>query len=141
MRHRAVASRAGLPLASTTYYSRRWIDLVEPPTTSARWQSCAAAGGSRSCPDDAVDRRLLSTSRWICWGGPTGERISEQPISRYERFIACARQPALREIQRGCCTSVAAAEEALSRSDGASGQKWSRRWSMRWSTGGGRRAG
>ena len=27
-------------------------------------------------------------------------QISEQLISRYERYIACARQPALREVQR-----------------------------------------
>jgi DNA-binding transcriptional regulator YbjK len=33
-------------------------------------------------------------------GSESGPRLTEQLISRYERYIACARQPALRDIQR-----------------------------------------
>ena len=46
--------------------------------------------------------RRPSTCWWICSSATTGDRdqVSEQLISRYERYIACARQPALREVQR-----------------------------------------
>ena len=33
-------------------------------------------------------------------GSESGSPLTEQLISRYERYIACARQPALRDIQR-----------------------------------------
>ena len=33
-------------------------------------------------------------------GEANGLRVTEQLISRYERYIACARQPGLREIER-----------------------------------------
>ena len=33
-------------------------------------------------------------------GEDNGLRVTEQLISRYERYIACARQPGLREIER-----------------------------------------
>ena len=35
-----------------------------------------------------------------CWSTTPAAPASEQLISRYERYIACARQPALRDIQR-----------------------------------------
>lgn len=33
-------------------------------------------------------------------GVDSGERVAEQLVSRYERYIVCSRQPALRDIQR-----------------------------------------
>jgi DNA-binding transcriptional regulator YbjK len=47
----------------------------------------------------------------------TNQTIDEQLISRYERYIACARQPVLREIQRRLFQQrVAAVSEAIGRS-------------------------
>lgn len=119
VRHRAVASRAGLPLASTTYYFSSLDDLVE---SAVDYISAMEAAQLRAWVEELPRRRrgpeaTVDVLVDLLVGGPTGERISEQLISRYERFIACARQPALREIQaRLLHQRVAAAEEALSRS-------------------------
>src|SRR5258705_3341801 len=102
VRHSAVARGAGLPLASTTYYFSSLDDLIEKavehagareaeqlrtrvPTLSRR------RGGTESTADMLVD---------LLVGEATGLRVTEQLISRYERYIACARQPGLRDIQR-----------------------------------------
>ncbi len=54
----------------------------------------------------------------ICWSAKhPGPQLSEYLISRYERYIACARQPALREIQRRSARQRAdAIAEAIERS-------------------------
>jgi len=50
-------------------------------------------------------------------GDPAEEPISEHLISRYERYIACARHPALRGIQRRLLQQrVDAVVEAVARS-------------------------
>jgi DNA-binding transcriptional regulator YbjK len=102
VRHRAVARRAGLPLASTTYYFSSLDDLiacaVEHVGTRESEQLRMRVGalsrrrrGAESIAELLVDLLV----------GETPEtRITEQLISRYERYIACARQPGLRDIQR-----------------------------------------
>ncbi|WP_370330369.1 TetR/AcrR family transcriptional regulator [Mycolicibacterium hippocampi] len=101
VRHRAVARRAGLPLASTTYYfssledliakavehvgTRESVELRERVATLSRRRR-----GAESIADILVDLLV----------GDSPERVTEQLISRYERLIACARQPSLRDIQR-----------------------------------------
>ncbi|CAA0079503.1 HTH-type transcriptional regulator RcdA [Mycolicibacterium vanbaalenii] len=101
VRHRAVARRAGLPLASTTYYfssledliakavehvgTRESVELRERVATLPRRRR-----GAESIADILVDLLV----------GDSPELITEQLISRYERLIACARQPGLRDIQR-----------------------------------------
>ncbi|MHA3019284.1 TetR/AcrR family transcriptional regulator [Mycobacterium sp. BMJ-28] len=101
VRHRAVARRAGLPLASTTYYFSSLEDLIakaveqlgareaeqlktQVATLSRRRR------GAESTADLLVD---------LLVGDDPGSRVPEL-ISRYERYIACARQPELRDIQR-----------------------------------------
>lgn len=102
VRHRAVASRAGLPLASTTYYFSSLDDLIEKAvehvgTLEAEQLKCRVAAlsrrrrGAESIADVLVD---------LLVGDAPGARVTEQLISRYERYIACARQPALRDLQR-----------------------------------------
>ncbi len=119
VRHRAVASRAGLPLASTTYYFSSLDDLVESAVDHI---GAMEASQLRAWVEELPRRRRGSEATAdilvdLLVGGPTVEPISEQLISRYERFIACARQPALREIQRRLLHQrVAAAAEAISRS-------------------------
>ncbi|KUI31016.1 TetR/AcrR family transcriptional regulator [Mycobacterium sp. GA-2829] len=101
VRHRAVARRAGLPLASTTYYFSSLDDLIvkaveyEGIREAERLRQRVAAlsrrrRGAESTADVLVDLLL----------GNPGVRGSEELISRYERYIACARQPALRDVQR-----------------------------------------
>jgi DNA-binding transcriptional regulator YbjK len=102
VRHRAVARRAGLPLASTTYYFSSLDDLIASAVEyvgtmeAAQLRSRVASlsrrrRGAESTADVLVD---------LLVGDSPGGPFSEQLISRYERYIACARQPALRDIQR-----------------------------------------
>ncbi|MCG7608228.1 MULTISPECIES: TetR/AcrR family transcriptional regulator [Mycobacterium] len=102
VRHRAVARRAGLPLASTTYYFSSLDDLIAKAveyigTREAEHLSAGVAAlsrrrrGAESTADVLVDLLL---------GGSPERRGIEELISRYERYIACARQPGLRDIQR-----------------------------------------
>jgi DNA-binding transcriptional regulator YbjK len=102
VRHRAVARRAGLPLASTTYYFSSLDDLIAAAVEyigmreSAQLRSRVAAlsrrrRGTESTADVLVD--LLVDDN-------PGPLAYDPLVSRYERYIACARQPALRDIQR-----------------------------------------
>lgn len=102
VRHRAVARRAGLPLASTTYYFSSLDDLIAKAVEDIgiREAEQLKAGvaalsrrrrGAESTADILVD---------LLVGESPESRSTEQLISRYERYIACARQPGLRDIQR-----------------------------------------
>ena len=119
VRHRAVARRAGLPLASTTYYFSSLDDLLVQAVEFIGAQEAAQlrsrlAGLSRrrrgveATADVLVDLLLGDF--------PTAE-ISEELISRYERYIACARHPWLRDVQRKFGEQrTAAVVEAIERS-------------------------
>jgi DNA-binding transcriptional regulator YbjK len=102
VRHRAVARRAGLPLASTTYYFSSLDDLIAKAiehlgAQEAEQLRARLAGLSRrkrgveSTADVLVDLLL---------GDCPTAHMSDWLISRYERYVVCARQPALRGIQR-----------------------------------------
>ena len=102
VRHRAVARRAGLPLASTTYYFSSLDDIIAKAveyigTQEAEQLTAGVAAlsrrrrGAESTADVLVDLLL---------GESPERRGTEELISRYERYIACARQPGLRDIQR-----------------------------------------
>jgi len=119
VRHRAVARRAGLPLASTTYYFSSLEDLVIHAVEYIGAQETAqlmarVAGMSRrrrgveATADVLVDLLL---------GDCPPSQISEELISRYERYIACARHPWLRDVQRRISEQrTAAVVEAIERS-------------------------
>ncbi len=102
VRHRAVARRAGLPLASTTYYFSSLEDLIAKAVEyvgikeSQQLHERVAALPRRRRGAEAIADILVDL---LVGDGP--ERVSEPLISRYERIIACARQPGLRTIQRG----------------------------------------
>jgi DNA-binding transcriptional regulator YbjK len=108
VRHRAVARRAGLPLAATTYYFSSLDDLIVKAVEhigalEAQQLRERVAGlsrrrrGAEATVDVLVD---LLVGDEPCVGDEPEAPASEQLISRYERYIACARQPALREVQR-----------------------------------------
>ncbi len=102
VRHRAVARRAGLPLASTTYYFSSLDDLVVHAVEHIGAKEAAhlrnrLAGLSRR------RRGVESTAEVLVellLGDTPDPQVSEQLISRYERYVACARQPWLRDVQR-----------------------------------------
>ncbi|HEX5144098.1 MAG TPA: TetR family transcriptional regulator [Mycobacterium sp.] len=118
VRHRAVARRAGLPLASTTYYFASLEELIAAAVEyvamreAAELQTRVAAlsrrrRGAESTADVLVE--LLVDA--------PGEAPKEQLISRYERYIACARLPGLRDIQRRVLRQrTEAVSEAVERS-------------------------
>jgi DNA-binding transcriptional regulator YbjK len=102
VRHRAVAHRAGLPLASTTYYFSSLDDLIASAVEHigmlevAQLRARVAAlprrrRGAETTADVLVD---------LLVGEASGKHLVDQLFSRYERYIACARLPALRDIQR-----------------------------------------
>ncbi len=100
--HRAVARRAGLPLASTTYYfsslddltahAVEHIEMLEVAQLRARVTDLTRRRRSAETTADILVELLV--------GVESGERVAEQLVSRYERYIVCSRQPALRDIQR-----------------------------------------
>jgi DNA-binding transcriptional regulator YbjK len=102
VRHRAVARRAGLPLASTTYYFTSLDDLIAKAVEHVGHQEIAQLQarltglsrrrrGVEATADVLIDLLL---------GDPETALASERLISRYELYVVCARQPALRDIQR-----------------------------------------
>jgi DNA-binding transcriptional regulator YbjK len=102
VRHRAVARRAGLPLASTTYYFSSLDDLIVKAVEHVGAREGEqlrqrVAGLSRRRRGAEATADLLVD---LLVGEAPDTRINEELISRYERYIACARQPALRVIQR-----------------------------------------
>ncbi|ORX03164.1 TetR/AcrR family transcriptional regulator [Mycolicibacillus trivialis] len=119
VRHRAVAQRAGLPLASTTYYFSSLDELIVSAVNEAGMLEIAQLRsrvnalprrrrGSQAIADVLVD---------LLVGERDGGRLSDGLISRYERYIAGARQPALRDIQlRLLRQRTEAVVEALDRS-------------------------
>jgi DNA-binding transcriptional regulator YbjK len=102
VRHRAVARRAGLPLASTTYYFSSLDDLVVHAVEYVGAQQAAQlrirlAGLSRRRRGAESTADVLLN---LLLGDCPSAQLSEQLISWYERYIASARQPWLRDVQR-----------------------------------------
>jgi DNA-binding transcriptional regulator YbjK len=102
VRHRSVATRADLPLASTTYYFESLDDLIAKAVECNGNRDLAVM---RSRVDDVTHRRRGRESTvdllLDLLVGPAliSEDCRERLISRYERFTACARRPELREVQ------------------------------------------
>lgn len=101
VRHRAVARRAGLPLASTTYYFSSLDDLIASAVAHVGMlevaqlrAQVASLSRRRRGPETSADVLVD-----LLVGTESGPHLTEQLISRYERYIACARLSALRDIQ------------------------------------------
>lgn len=119
VRHRAVAQRAGLPLASTTYYFSSLDDLIASALEHIGMLEVAQLHARIA--DLSRRRRSAETTADILVDLLVGEQdnpqAAEQLISRYERYMFCARQPELREIQRRILHQRSGAvAEALERS-------------------------
>ncbi|OBI58757.1 TetR/AcrR family transcriptional regulator [Mycobacterium sp. E796] len=119
VRHRAVARRAGLPLASTTYYFSSLDDLIARAVEHigmieiAQLRSRVNALSRRRRGPETTAEVLAD----LLVGDLSDPALTEQLISRYERHIACTRLPALRETMRRSLRQRAeAVAEALERS-------------------------
>ena len=100
VRHRAVAERAGLPLASTTYYFDSLDDLVAAAVEHhGRAELVRGAAMLAALPteprgvDSVVDLVLDQLL-----GPPAGDRDAELVLLRYERLVATFRRPYLRPL-------------------------------------------
>lgn len=115
VRHRAVADRAGLPLASTTYYFSSLEELVEQ---AVEYLGAVEAAELRERVQALPRRRRgAEASADLLVDLLAEDSTREHTISRYERYIACARNPALRGVeQRMLSQRVDAVAEAMSRS-------------------------
>ena len=102
VRHRAVARRAGLPLASTTYYFSSLDDLLVHAVEYAgmnateRLRDRVVVLPRRRRGVEATADVLVEL---LLDDGPPLE-ITEELISRYEIYIASARHAWLHDVQR-----------------------------------------
>ncbi|MFJ9781906.1 TetR/AcrR family transcriptional regulator [Amycolatopsis sp. NPDC101161] len=104
VRHRAVAERAGLPLASTTYYFDSLEDLVtaavehhaygELETGRRRLEELATRNRGVQATVDLVLEMLLGPET------DDPEADAEAVLLRYERLVATGRRPYLRPLMR-----------------------------------------
>ncbi len=100
IRHRAVAERAGLPLASTTYYFDSLDELITAAVEfhgSGELASCRqrlAEISDRLTDDDVLVELILDLL--------VGENVTdtETMLLRYERLVATGRRPYLRPLMR-----------------------------------------
>ncbi|MFQ6231073.1 TetR/AcrR family transcriptional regulator [Nocardia sp. NPDC002869] len=102
VRHRSVATRAELPLASTTYYFESLEDLI---ARAVEFSGTAELEAMRRRIGEVTHRRRgaeatvdLVLDLLI---GPDGvdEGARGRLLARYERTVASARHPELREVQ------------------------------------------
>jgi DNA-binding transcriptional regulator YbjK len=115
VRHRAVADRAGLPLASTTYYFSSLEVLIEAAVDHLGTTEVASL---RARVQDLPRRRRgAEAAADLLVDLLAGEPNRDELISRYERYIACARHPELRDVERRLRQQrVTAVGEAMARS-------------------------
>ncbi|RVW06502.1 TetR/AcrR family transcriptional regulator [Rhodococcus spongiicola] len=102
VRHRAVASRADLPLASTTYYFGSLDELValavehngnrELDTMRERVDGLPQRRRGGEATVDLIVELLVGPDE-------VDDSGRERLIARYERFLASARHPELRDVQ------------------------------------------
>jgi DNA-binding transcriptional regulator YbjK len=105
IRHRAVAERAGLPLASTTYY----FDSLDELITAAvrhRGQSELARGRAQLAevaePDPDFDTLIELVLDQLLGV----EHDAEAVLLRYERLVATGRRPYLRPVMRAMAAEL-----------------------------------
>ena len=100
VRHRAVAERAGLPLASTTYYFGSLDELVAAAVeygSRIELDRCRQAL-DRADPGGGVDELVELLLDALL--GPASRTDAEAVLLRYERFVAAGRRPWLGPLMR-----------------------------------------
>jgi DNA-binding transcriptional regulator YbjK len=116
--HRAVAARAGLPLAATTYYFRSKeelaesaVELVAAEQVDAAW-SLALAVPERASEPGTLARDLLALA------GLRTEADRESVQRLYERYAEAGRHPWLRPIVARWTRDLAGAVAEVARRRG-----------------------
>lgn len=97
--HRAVATRAGVPLAATTYYFRSREDLVgQAVARAAAAEVDRARAVVAALPDRAMTPARVATAlvALVTPAGGTGALVGT-----YERYLQAGRSPALRPAVQG----------------------------------------
>lgn len=104
VRHRAVAERAGLPLASTTYYFASLAELVTAAVEHGAREELAAcrralAGAGTEAGTEAFVELLLDALLGT-------SHDFDAVLLRYERFVAAGRRPWLGPLMRELRTAL-----------------------------------
>ncbi|KAA5829098.1 TetR family transcriptional regulator [Saccharopolyspora hirsuta] len=102
VRHRAVAERAGLPLASTTYYFSSLDDLVSAAVEHESRQELAAG---RARLDELADQprsteAVIELLLDMLLGRESRDGGAEAVLLRYERLVGSPRRPYLAPLMR-----------------------------------------
>lgn len=99
MSHRAVAARAGVPLAATTYYFGCLDDLLETALRSVAdaWLARAQAVLDR-LPPTVDDRAALAQAVVDAVLGEPDPDDDGAVLTMYERFLQAGRSPHLRSV-------------------------------------------
>ncbi len=103
MRHRSVATRAELPLASTTYYFESLEDLIARAVEfsgNAELEAMRRRIGEVSHRRRGAEATVELVLDLLIGTGGQDEGARGQLIARYERTVASARHPELREVQQ-----------------------------------------
>ncbi len=99
VRHRAVAERAGLPLASTTYYFDSLDDLIY--AAMEHYGRSELARGREQLAELSTERRGTDTLVELVLDQLLGEDPEyDAVLLRYERLVATGRRPHLRPLMR-----------------------------------------
>lgn len=99
VRHRAVAERAGLPLASTTYYFDSLDDLVYAATEHVGRRDLAR--GRERLAHLSTEQRNVDTVVELVLDQLLGtDPQHEAVVLRYERLVGTGRRPHLRPLMR-----------------------------------------
>lgn len=99
--HRAVATRAAVPLAATTYYFASLQDLLHQALGQlARQWIERAADAVRNLPPRLDDAWQLAHAvvGVVTGGGPATDPPAEHLIAMYERYLEAGRHPRLRPL-------------------------------------------
>jgi DNA-binding transcriptional regulator YbjK len=108
IRHRAVAERAGLPLASTTYYFDSLDELI---IAAVQYQGETALERGREQLADVEDEspgfdRLVELVLDQLLGIEPESGDAEAVLLRYERLVATGRRPYLRPVMRAMAVEL-----------------------------------
>jgi len=102
VRHRAVADRAGLPLASTTYYFRSLEDLLTAAVERLgnieleRGREQLREFSGENSDEEVLIKLLLELLLGPTHSDPVVD--AERVLLRYERLVATGRRPYLRQV-------------------------------------------
>jgi len=101
VRHRAVAEKAGLPLASTTYYFASLDDLVVAAVEHTSRQELAEGRAQLAAVPGALDREQLVELLLDQLLGPES-RVGglDAVLLRFERLVGAGRRPYLAPLMR-----------------------------------------